>query len=450
VSYTFDTAGRPNTVTGAENSTTSNYTAAGNQTAITGSSRAFTYDAENRQSTASIGGTDGVVTTYTYDGDGRRVQKAVSGGATTTYVYDAQGNLTAEYGASTPNSPGTSYLTGDHLGSTRLVTNSSGSAFERYDYAPFGEELTQGIDGRTGPYSTNSYPTATQDAVTEKFTSKERDSETGLDFFKARYMSSAQGRFSSPDRVFADQHTANPQSWNLYVYARNNPLKLVDLNGFKVLEAVVAQAVQKMTAISNSGGGRFYLDFDGIQGLHAHGSLGPHSNFDKWHSDHSDETSQIVPNNGIFSGFLRALFGIANKDQVDTANAIVGAVPGGVSLSFDTYSNGINAAGKVAAGMAPGSLDSALVVAPNTGWPSGVQAIDQADNFTTQIYVSANDPALAVSLFGAMAPATWTEFFGSRVRVTDQASHNLDRYQDAVGAQDAARQCALGNRAACP
>jgi len=37
------------------------------------------------------------------------------------------------------------------------------------------------------------------DAVMEKFTSKERDAESGLDFFGARYMSSAQGRFTSPD-----------------------------------------------------------------------------------------------------------------------------------------------------------------------------------------------------------------------------------------------------------
>jgi RHS repeat-associated protein len=60
---------------------------------------------------------------------------------------------------------------------------------------------------------------------------KERDSQTGLDFFGARYFSSAQGRFTSPDEPFADQHPGDPQSWNLYAYARNNPLKFVDLTG---------------------------------------------------------------------------------------------------------------------------------------------------------------------------------------------------------------------------
>jgi RHS repeat-associated protein len=63
------------------------------------------------------------------------------------------------------------------------------------------------------------------------FTGKERDAETGLDFFGFRYFSSAQGRWTSPDEVFADQHPEDPQSWNMYAYVRNNPLAHVDPNG---------------------------------------------------------------------------------------------------------------------------------------------------------------------------------------------------------------------------
>ena len=44
-------------------------------------------------------------------------------------------------------------------------------------------------------------------------------------------MSSAQGRFTSPDAPFADQHAADPQSWNMYAYVRNNPLKNTDPDG---------------------------------------------------------------------------------------------------------------------------------------------------------------------------------------------------------------------------
>ena len=61
--------------------------------------------------------------------------------------------------------------------------------------------------------------------------SKERDAETGLDFFGARYMSSAQGRFTSPDVPLLDQQPGDPQSWNLYSYVRNNPLIFTDRTG---------------------------------------------------------------------------------------------------------------------------------------------------------------------------------------------------------------------------
>ena len=68
---------------------------------------------------------------------------------------------------------------------------------------------------------------------------KERDAETGVDYFGARYMSAAQGRFTSPDRPFADQFVSNPQSWNLYSYVRNNPLRYVDDTGKAAISALV-------------------------------------------------------------------------------------------------------------------------------------------------------------------------------------------------------------------
>jgi RHS repeat-associated protein len=70
---------------------------------------------------------------------------------------------------------------------------------------------------------------------TRSSSGKERDNETGLDYFGARYLSAAQGRFTSADAPFADQHQADPQSWNLYTYVRNNPLKYIDPNGEKVI-----------------------------------------------------------------------------------------------------------------------------------------------------------------------------------------------------------------------
>ncbi len=70
------------------------------------------------------------------------------------------------------------------------------------------------------------------------FTGKERDSETGLDYFGARYFSGAQGRFTSPDPAgLLAAKPGNPQSWNLYSYVMNNPLIYVDPNGLDCVNA---------------------------------------------------------------------------------------------------------------------------------------------------------------------------------------------------------------------
>jgi RHS repeat-associated protein len=85
-------------------------------------------------------------------------------------------------------------------------------------------------------------------------TGKERDAETGLDYFGARYMSSAQGRFTSPDAPFADQHVENPQSWNLYQYGYNNPLANVDLDGRSVWSKIVKVGI-KVAKTGNAAAG---------------------------------------------------------------------------------------------------------------------------------------------------------------------------------------------------
>jgi RHS repeat-associated protein len=70
-----------------------------------------------------------------------------------------------------------------------------------------------------------------RNGIGSRSSGKERDEETGLDFFLARYYSGAQGRFTSPDMPLLDQQTDDPQSWNLYAYARNNPLRFTDPTG---------------------------------------------------------------------------------------------------------------------------------------------------------------------------------------------------------------------------
>ena len=194
----------------------STYDPAGNQTGIGGYT--FTYDAENRLKTSKLGE---ITTTYAYDGEGRRVKKGNE-----IYVYDAFGNLAAEYGGTPLAEGGPRYLTTDHLGSTRLITKADGAVDQRIDYLPFGKAIPNGVSGRaTGQgYQTNNY----LDPLKPGFTGKDRDGETGLDYFLARYYAAAQGRFTNPDPMLGSASPLVPQSWNRYAYTLNNPLRYSD------------------------------------------------------------------------------------------------------------------------------------------------------------------------------------------------------------------------------
>jgi RHS repeat-associated protein len=125
----------------------------------------------------------------------------------------------------------------DALGSVRTVTNRVGEIVTRYDFLPFGEEIPPEVGGREHVFG---YGRGR--ALTRRYTGKERDPESGLDYFGARYFSSAQGRFTGADEwtlVLTGQrpvalpysHVALPQSLNRYAYVTNNPLRWKDPDG---------------------------------------------------------------------------------------------------------------------------------------------------------------------------------------------------------------------------
>jgi RHS repeat-associated protein len=89
----------------------------------------------------------------------------------------------------------------------------SAGRFSRREGGPFGEELAP--------------PIPPQDK--RLFTGKERDAETGQDYFEARYLRASVGRFSTIDPVYTwKENLEDPQRWNRYAYVRDNPLKYTD------------------------------------------------------------------------------------------------------------------------------------------------------------------------------------------------------------------------------
>ncbi|QQS32776.1 MAG: RHS repeat-associated core domain-containing protein [Acidobacteriota bacterium] len=187
--------------------------------------RVFTYDGENKQYEVRNSANQ-IIGQYFFDGNGKRVKKVVPAtGEVTVFVYDAMDKLVAEYSTQVESVENAkiAYLTSDHLGSPRIKTDRDGAVISRNDYLPYGEDLYTAQRTQNLGYSS--------DDIRQKFTGYERDDEIDLDFAQARYYNKNHGRFTSTDEPFLDQFESDAQSWNLYVYVRNNPLCFTDPTG---------------------------------------------------------------------------------------------------------------------------------------------------------------------------------------------------------------------------
>jgi RHS repeat-associated protein len=204
------------------------YDAAGNMTfdPVTGNSYAL--DPENR--ITSAGGFN-----YAYDSNGNRVIKS-NGITGTIYWYttlgivaesDLSGNLTSEYvffdgdrvARKDFPSNNVSHYFSDHLRTASVITDAAGNITEDEDFYPWGGEV-QFVNGDPNHY---------------KFTGKERDAETQIDYFGAWYYGIWLGRFITPDPLYLELHRlVDPQQLNIYAYIRNNPLKFTDPTGLDV------------------------------------------------------------------------------------------------------------------------------------------------------------------------------------------------------------------------
>ena len=208
------------------NSLSQTYDANGNmiERNVTGTVWTQTFDGENRLVAVS---NQQSAFSFAYDGDGNRVKQVYPDGTFTIYIaglyeatYSSTGTLldtklyyafAGKVVAMRDNSV-LYYLHTDHLGSTRVVTGSTGQAVSLNAYYPFG----------ASKYTGGARPTDMD------FTGQRLDA-TGLNFYNARYYDSAIGRFVSADSIVPQP--GGSQGFNRYAYAMGNPVRYMDPTG---------------------------------------------------------------------------------------------------------------------------------------------------------------------------------------------------------------------------
>jgi RHS repeat-associated protein len=122
--------------------------------------------------------------------------------------------VVARFARSTTDTVGYYHL--DPAGSVRAVTDGNGQVQARFDYLPFGEKI----------------PASTATDNPRMYAGKERDSESGFDYFGGRYYTGQIGRFTTVDPLVPiEAAQLNPQMWNSYAYVMNNPLRYSDPDG---------------------------------------------------------------------------------------------------------------------------------------------------------------------------------------------------------------------------
>jgi len=162
---------------------------------------------------------------YIYSFDGKLLQ-----------VYDVYGHLLKDYICmgdrliAEYDYVGSRYLyyTPDQINTTRVVTDGVGNVVYSAVHDPYG-----GIQQN---------PVSTYDPQL-KFSGKERDAESQLDYFGARYYDRSQYRFISVDPICSSSHCPfSSQNWNLYSYCRSNPISYLDPDGRDVIPVILPGA----------------------------------------------------------------------------------------------------------------------------------------------------------------------------------------------------------------
>lgn len=142
------------------------------------------------------------------------------------------------------------YYHEDHLGSANVVTDAHGEVFEETAFYPFGEIRHQFHSSADEPVSPNRY----------LFSQKERDEETDLQYFEARYLVASLGRFNRVDPAVEDVPEAalqDPQLLHAYAYAGNNPVALQDPDGRFVMNKAGSTLFRQLRPFSDQATGNY-------------------------------------------------------------------------------------------------------------------------------------------------------------------------------------------------
>ena len=170
----------------------------------------------------------GSTATYSYDHQNRRIKKVV-GSTTTHYVWQG-GQVIAEHNGST-GAVITEYI---FAGGRMIAREGGGRVFFLYDRLSARATITDGQGGIQGrqshlPFGEELNATGTTDK--HRFTSYERDSETGTDYAVNRQYAQGVGRFNRTDPYRESCNASSPQSLNRYAYTSNDPINRVDPMG---------------------------------------------------------------------------------------------------------------------------------------------------------------------------------------------------------------------------
>lgn len=242
MSMTADTHNQMHSTSGVDN----RYDAAGNMIYDGSSQTSYVYDAENR-----LSGVDG--SAYFYDDSGHRVRKSTGTAAAQGTLYwhmtpgvlaetDLAGVTKSEYvyfnGVRVARRDGTSptnppvYYFSDFFKTATVVVDSNGVVKSESDFYPWGGEV------KFSAGDSNNY----------KFAGQERDKESGLDLMSARFYANNSSRFISVDSTLLDPaRIFNPQGFNAYSYALNNPLRYVDPTGRAPISAALVGRINDFT-----------------------------------------------------------------------------------------------------------------------------------------------------------------------------------------------------------